>query len=333
MRLVAILFVLVPWLGIQMDMPLQKLDVGETRSVTGVMLFARPGAVHLLVSRGTQLGESSSLLPAGGPGPLVRAGELGGNGRVPWDARPAPGGTDFVTLYIQAESAVTWAMIRRPDGSAGSRLHLEPFAVYDHPRFVKGQPPGRLTVSAVKFDDEASIPMVFTSSDTFAGVFVPKAIGRYRGVRDARIVQQGSGYWLFLLLRVPGAIDNPTVRDLPIGAQAPAILHAVRLNADFSPLGEPTALFGMLPIYQFDADAAPDGRIVVFGTTPAGVVIARGALEPGQPWARDAWQETRIDQPLVSPSVLVQGDVVHLAAIADLEKDGASVLYGTTPLR
>lgn len=332
MRLHSVLSVLFAWLGIQMNITLQKIDAGEAKSVTGLILFQRSNEAHLLLARGTLLSETAPLSRTGGPMRLVPAGDLGGNGRSAWDARPAPGqNAAFVTLYLQAESAVTWAMLRRPDGSEDSRLHLEPFAVYDHPRFVKGQRPDQWIASAVKYDGGASIPTVFSRGLAVAGFPSSKPIGKYDSIRDARLLQDGAAYWLFLLMRVPNAIDDPKLRELPTGAQMPAILHMVRLNADFRPEGKPTAVFGSLPIYEFDVDAAPNGHIVVFGTTPDGAVFGSGIPQEGKPLPRDAWEETRFEQPLVSPSVLVQGRQVHLAAIANMAKNDASVLYGTLP--
>lgn len=111
----------------------------------------------------------------------------------------------------------------------------------------------------------------------------------------------------------------------------PAILHMVHLNAGFEPTGKVAEVFGSLPIYEFDVDAAPNGHIVVFGTTPGGAVFGTGIPQEGKPLPRDGWAETRFQQPLVSPSILVQGRRVHLAAIANLAKNDASVLYGTVP--
>jgi hypothetical protein len=78
---------------------------------------------------------------------------------------------------------------------------------------------------------------------------------------------------------------------------------------------------------------AKSGQIVVFGTTPDGAVVAGGIPREGKPLPPGAWEETRLEQPLVSPSVLVQGSRVHLAAIANLAKNDASILYGTLTLQ
>ena len=327
MRLHALLPLLFAWLRSDMNITLQKIDAGETKPVTGLTLFHRANEVHLLLSRKAELSETSAL-PHTGPMQLAPAGELG-DGRA-WDAKPAAG-PGFLTLYLRAESAVTWAMLKRPDGSQDRRLHLEPFAVYDHPHFVKGQPAGQWTATAVKYADGASIPVVFSNLGADADLPMSKSIGNYRAIRDARLLQNGNTYWLFLLMRVPGAIKSPTLRELPSGAQMPAVLHMVHLNAKFEPSGQVSEVFGSLPIYEFDVDAAPNGHVVIFGTTPTGAVFATGIPQEGKLLPRDTWEETRFEQPLVSPSVLVHGRKVHLAAIANLGKDDASVLYGTIP--
>jgi hypothetical protein len=315
-----------------MNITLKKVDIGETKPVTGLILFHRANEVHLLLSRGTGLSESSQLARGGGPVRLVPAGDLGGNGGGSWDAKPAAGqGAAFVTCYLRPESAVTWAMLRRPDGSEDRRLHLEPFAVYDHPRFVKGQRPDQWTATAVKYVDGDSIPVVFSNLADGAALPVSKPIGNYHSIRDARLLQDGTAYWLFLLMRVPNAFPDPKLRELPRGAQMPAILHMVHVNAGFEPTGKITEVFGSLPIYEFEVDVAPNGHIVVFGTTPGGAVFASGIPQEGKPLPRDGWEETKFQQPLVSPSILVQGRRVHLAAIANLAKNDASVLYGTVP--
>jgi hypothetical protein len=313
-----------------MNITLQKIDIGETKPVTGLTLFHRSNEVHLLLARGTELSETSPLPHSGGPMRLVPAGELGDSGD--WDAKPVTGqGAGFVTVYLRAESAVTWAMVRRPDGSNDRRLHLEPFAVYDHPHFVKGQLSDQWTATAVKYADGDSIPVVFSDLGPGAGLPTSTPVGNYRSIRDARLLQSGNAYWLFLLIRVPNAIKNPKLRELATGAQMPAILHMVRLNASFEPAGAVTQVFGSLPIYEFDVDAAPNGHIVVFGTTPSGAVFGNGIPQNGKPLPADAWEETRFERPLVSPSVMVHGRRVHLAALANLGKSDASVLYGTIP--
>jgi len=333
MRFFPLLFVSLAWMGSHMNMALQRIDIADTGSITGLILFHRGEQVHLLLSRGTQLQECSPPSLLGEPPRLVPAGEIGGNGRSAWDARPiedAPGA--IATLYVRAESAVTWVLLRRPDGGQDLRLHREPFAVYDHPHFVKGQPASEWTASAVKYDEGASIPVVFSLGEGGRGLPASEAIGNYDGIRDARLVRDGANYWLFLLIRVPGAVDNPKVRELPSGGQMPAILHMVRLNADFVPTSKLSGVFDNLPVYEFDADAASDGRLVVFATTPNGMVFGRGFPEEGKPLPREAWQETRFEQPLVSPSVLVEGRRAHLAAIANFREKDASVLYGSAPI-
>jgi hypothetical protein len=332
MRFLPLQFVALAWMGIYMNTTLQKIDIAEAHSITGLILCHRGEEVHLLVSRGTELLECSPRSRVGGPPRLVPAGELGGNGRNAWDARLADDTrAAFAIVYVHPESAVAWVMFRRPNGGEDLRLHLEPFAVYDNPHFVRGQPPSRWMVSAVKYDDEASVPVVFSLGEGGHGLPTSRAVGNYPHIHDARLVQDGANYWLFLLIRVPGAVDNPKVRELPTGGQVPAILHMVRLNADFAPTSKLSEVFGTLPIYEFDVDAEPKGHVVVFGTTPNGVVFGSGIPQEGKPLPREAWRETRFEQPLVSPSVLVQGRQVHLAAIANLAEKDAAVLYGTLP--
>lgn len=331
----AILFtILIQSPGTNMNIKFRNLETGDPATVTGVRLVQRSGQTHLLLSRRDQLSEAPVPdLGAKGQMQFSGAGTLGG---LPsWDAKPVQGQKGvYATLYVRAESAVSWAMFRAPAPAKDSRLHLEPFAVYDHPRFAKGQRPDQWSVTAVQYAEGKSIPVIFPR-----GGISPKdppavTIGSYsQPIQDARLVSTDTGFWLFLLMGEPGAIANSKLRKLPSGDRRPGVLSAICLNAALEPTSELSRVFGAAPIYEFDADAAPGGRLVIFATTEEGAIFAHGALEPGKPMPSDFCQVAKLQMPLVSPSVLVNAGSVHVVAIANLALPQASVIYGAVPLQ
>ncbi len=316
-----------------MQVTFHALDVGTPETVTGIRLVQRSEQPYLLLARRTQLSEAP-LPPPDATGRLVftDAGVLGGT--PAWDAKPVQGRPgDYATLYVRSESAVAWAMFQTPNPPIDMRLHLEPFAVYDHPRFAKGQQPDQWSVTAVSYQEGASIPVVFPRDGIGPDDPPSVAIGRRsQTIEDARLLRVGNHFWLLVLERDPSVANSTHLRELPSGRRTPAVLSAVHLNAALAPTAPAVKVFGSTPIYEFDVDAVADGSAVVFATTSEGVLFARGALTPAQALSSSAWKITELEAPLVSPSVLVSGAWAHVAAVANLGSPQASVVYGAVQL-
>lgn len=313
-----------------MNIRLSNLEVSEAVGITGVRLVHRSGKVQVILARGGQLSEAS--VPAAG---RIRSLDFTSAGEIDsgssWDAKPFESTVgELALVYIRAESAVSWAMFHTPKLSVDSRIHMETFAVYNHPRFVRGQGPNQWSVTAVKYADGLSIPTIFSRGALGPSApRVKEAVSTHDAVLDARLVQIQDGFWLFLLINESGQTENPAMRDMPSGRRTTAVLRALHLNAALEQTGEPTAVFGATPIYEFDADSAPEGRLAIFATTQGGAIFANDALQTGKP-IRD-WSAEKFGKPLVSPSVLVHDGEAHIAAIAGMNTPDASVVYGIVP--
>ncbi len=171
-----------------MEINFRNLKTDDPATVTGLRLVQRSGQPHLLISRGTQLFEAPVPAPnVKGPVQFAGTGALGG---LPsWDAKPLQSQKGaYGTLYVRTESTVAWAMFRSPGPPADSRLHFETFAVYDHPRFVKGQRPDQWSVTAVKYADGASIPVIFPRGGIGPANPPEIPVGKYaHPIQDARL--------------------------------------------------------------------------------------------------------------------------------------------------
>lgn len=314
-----------------MQVTLSAIDSIRPEAIRDLRLTQRVAQPYLLLARDAELSEA--LLPTPGSSRRLSFADVGVLERPSaWDAKPSldrPGA--YVTLHVQMESAIAWAMLKTPDSAKSRRLHMETFAVYDHPRFAKGQQPDEWTITAVSYTKGLSIPVVFPRLRPFDPPAVE--VGRYsETILDARLLSVSHEYWLFLLQPDSTAISKAPVRQTPYGIQEPASLRVIHLDAAFQPTAPAAAVFGSTPIYEFDVDAAADGSAVVFATTSEGVLFARGVLAPGKPLPSNAWAITEMPAPLVSPSVLVNGGLAHVAAISNLGLPQAAVVYGVVQL-
>lgn len=314
-----------------MQVTFNAIDTTRPEAITGLRLIQRAACPYLLLAQNTELSEALVPVPgAGGVLAFTDAGTLEHDST--WDAKPAPDQPgSYVTLHIQTEGAVAWAMLKAPNSVKSRRLHMEAFAVYGHPRFAKGQQPNEWTITAVSYAHGLSIPVVFPRLRPFDPPAVE--VGRYsETTTDARLLSVANQYWLFVLQLDAIAVGDAPVRQLPHEMQAPGALRAIPLDEAFQPIAPGVAVFGTTPIYEFDVDAAPDGSAVIVATTSNGVVFGRGVLTPGKPLPSNAWEITEVEVPLVSPTVLVNGGFAHVAAIANLGLPDAAVLYGAVHL-
>jgi hypothetical protein len=332
MRLLALALFLSFWPGFNMSILFADLEIDDAASVTGVQLVQRAGQAQLLLARGSSLFETTPGKARG----LTPAGSVGSP--ASWDAKPlaeVPG--VLATVHVQSESAVAWAMLRAPEFHGDSRLHPETFAVYDHPRFVRGQRRDQWAVTAVRYDNGRSIPTVFPR-EAFGptGPQAPQSIevGSFaQPVQDMRLVQVGNGFWLLVLVADPAAAQDRQPRQLAAGSRMPGALLVQQFDAALQAISQPTALLGTVPVYEFEADAGPADGLVIFATTPEGVVYASGKPDPAKALPAGTVHQTKVDRLLVSPAVLVQGGQAHLAALADAATPKAAVLHGTVPVR
>ncbi len=280
-----------------MKIELRAVSIDRPSAVTAVQLVDSSGA-PLVVARGVDL-----ALADGTP---VMALE-GGSRASAWEVRALAGG-DWRAVYIQPGSAVAPLVAKSSPTAEPARMGMGAFVVFSRPHYVRGQASGR-TVTAIQLHEGRSLVTAFAPET--ATVALPiKLLGDYRqAIADARLVQDATGYWLFVLPRPP---ENT--------------LESVRLDPDLNVVPGGGSVFGGYGALEFDA-APLDGGVAVFATTPAGAMFGAGPLVKGTLPA-GAWHHTPFEHPLHSPTVVATGGAVHLAAIERVGDPGARVLRG-----
>jgi len=304
-----------------MDIKLQPLAVNSAASLTRVQLVSQSG-LHLLAASRNQVVMLSNL---SGPIDSRPAFQVTSGIEIStWEAQGIAGGK-FSWIYTEAGSAVNWVMTRAT-GEEGTRVHSEGCAVYTAPHYVRGQRSEGL-ITAIHHDGGRARVKLFDRRSPKE--FAPsRPVDEERtAITDARLLRDSSGFWLLLLLPADGAVTNPQPRKTGTGTRMPGMAEAIRLDPKLKATGLPIRLFGGLPVYEFDAATAGDQRIVIFATTAAGAVAAVG-VSPSEL----VFKETPIQPALASPTLLVEEQTAHLAAIADLGGNRAAVVYGSIHL-
>ncbi len=298
-----------------MTIHLEPVPLADAPAVSGVRLLDRAGIPLLLGAAGKLFVPSES-----GKWPELNLGGLPG---AAWDARLAADGS-LAAVYTKPGSAFCWIMSRKSGAETALRLHEETFVVYVQPHFVKGLAAG-LSVSAILHKNDRAQVMLFRSAERQTE---PRPLGVPANfLSDARVLRDADGYWLFTQTRITGAAAGAGPRDTSSGTEMPGILHAHRFDKDLKPVGQPIPILGAQAVYEFDVEPAPDGKVAIFATTPAGAVYALSALSDS-PFPHDAWKETAFKMPLSSPSLLLHDGIAHCAAVESLETKEARVLRG-----
>ena len=312
-------FVIALWAGTNnMDIKLLPVPLDGAASVGGVRLFDREG-VKLLVSSP----EGLSVIDGGASkAHLVPAMELDSSGG--WDARWTQGG--FATVYTQPGSAVSWVMSRNSGAPVATRINDEAFANYSQPRFAKGLLVG-LPITAIYNKNGLSQVVLFSRDPQTRESSTSKLGKPMAAIMDARLLRDSTGYWLFTLAHVPHSSNPSDVVTTVSGATNAAVLLAQRLDQELKLLGEVIRVFGDHPVHEFDVDAAPNGEVVIFATTPAGAIYGRGTLTGG-PLPAKAWKETLFKFRLASPSLLLHDGSAYLAAVEKPGEPDTRVLRG-----
>ncbi len=309
-----------------MDIKLQELLLGNTATLTRIQLFEQSG-LRMLAASDQNVSIIDNL---GGQAKMRPIFQISSDIQSPaWEAQPLADNS-FSWVYTQVGSAVSWIMSRSSSEAQGSRLHSKAFAVYTEPHYVKGDASGA-TVTAILHEEGLAQVELFTRHAPTG--FVPsQPLDQPRAfLTDARLLRDSSGYWLFLLMPVAGAIADPQAREIGRGTRLPGFLHAIRLDQELKSSGSLICVFSDWPVYEFDVTQSTNQRVAVFATTPAGAIFALGTLGDG-PMPNDAWKETRFTSTLASPSLLIHDATAHLAAIQGLGGANATVVYGSLSL-
>ncbi len=305
-------------------------DFGNSSLTRSLQWVRRPVLGHdpsLVLDQGRHLleatlGSSVATVPAGHAG-------------TSWDVKAF--GDDpgvLVQLHVRAESAVTWVMVQPPvPGRGPTRLHLETFAVYGHPHFVRGQRDDQWAVTAVQYVDGNAVSTLFPRGAYPALGNRARPMDRCAAsVHDMKLVQAGRRFWLLRLMGTPALAQRGPSRILANGPRRPSELAATLLDEHLQSSGPACLLLGDTPVYEFDAGATAEGGLVVCATTPEGAVLAVGTPGPDGAMPPDRLRTQACEAPLTSPSVLVLGDTAHVAALAAAGTSAACVRYGALPV-
>jgi len=305
-----------------MDIKLQPLAIKDAASLTRVQLVKQPD-VRLLAASGHHVSILSNLA---GPVDSKPAFEVTtGFETSTWEAQALAGGK-FSWIYTEAGSAINWVMARSTGEEDGARVHSEAFAVYTAPHYVRGNRSEGL-ITAIHHEKGQARVMVFDRRQaTEFALSRPVDPGR-TGIKDALLVRDSSGFWLFLLLPANGAVADPKPRKTGTGTRMPGLVEAIRLDQTLKASGSPIRVFAGLPVYELDVAAAGDQRLVIFATTATGVVAGVGASA-----SELVFKEIPLQQAVASPTLLVEQETAHMAGILDLGGDRATVVYGSIHL-
>jgi hypothetical protein len=220
--------------------------------------------------------------PGGTPFPL---GPAPWSVHVDWDVRPRDGGWD--TVVTQPGSSICRLHFRDRHGELSTSEETRR-DVYQRPRFVRGSDRQATAIS----DDQ----VVLLERDPSGRLAVSKLIDAPRNGDLQEAVLAGSR--LFHTSYFQGSIPLDATNNIP--HRTLWMYETVKLGfAVEAPDGRP---FGNAPVYQIDAHGD-----VLFATTPEGYRVAIG----GQ-----TREGTVGSAELVSPTILVIGRTLHVAAIA-----------------
>lgn len=198
-----------------------------------------------------------------------------------WDAKLGPGG---------------WRVVETDPGSSICRLRVDGVVssagrdLLTCPRFIRGGE----GMTAVDLEADS---VVRVNGD---------AILRGEGLHEAVVARAGAGYVLVHRSYVQGSVTPEPGGTLPHRSRwsyESALLATVfrlPLDGDFRPAGPETRPFGDDLAFEMDADGAG-----VAATTPDGLMLALG----------ERVLKERLPA-LVSPAVHLDGDTLHVAAIA-----------------
>ena len=291
---------------------LRELPVAEASAIDGLKLVEKAGQITLLYS--TQ--EQSEPYPyalvihAAPLSDTARASEVA---RIPrrlgvaplWDARPA--GDRYEILYEVAGGAINDIGLQDAEGNVRHLAAKHALESFTRPHFVR-QDGGAATSDVGAVADRTKV-VVFpggTKEDVNYVVLADGDDSIVGGTTERWVAAKNfmSGESLFNTL--PGRLTLSFV--LPAGTRSTTV---------------PDVL-----VYEFDA-APLASDVVVFATSKPALLIL--GSRPHRPFRLTAENRQSLSQ-VSRPSILVNSQFVHLAAIANARSDRAAILYGAVPI-
>jgi hypothetical protein len=302
---------------------LQSLTAPDAAMILSLALVADPAPSLVLAYGVLPAGRRLAVmaLAGGAPAPITAIPHS-----AAWSAAPAgPGQLQIAaTDNGSVGSGLTWS---GPGGRHAFVNTHERFGVFDSPTFLR---PARATpeaVAAVGLIGGKMSPVVFLP-DGGDGFAAARPLPPRPGVALAvRLLRAGQGFLLTTLTFQPGSeprrrTDDPDDEPLQGG-----VLECQRLTAGLQPDGPAWRPFAAQTVWELDAVAVGD-QAVILASVASGLALA---TDPG-PGPASSVLHAAFPEPLLSPAVVAEGAVLHIAALASAGTRRATVLVARTSL-
>lgn len=300
--------------GILLQRPMENTQIGwstveaaDAAAITAVRWSNGKDGPALVASstrRGPGGAMDSTLVFSRGAG--LRVEMLAAQQSLPsqpgWDVAVDAGGAP-VFVYTDAGGAINELLLHDARGPRPITTG-KPFESFHGPRFVKHAP--GLPLSAIQDQTHA---VIFKSPGT--------TDGGHSAILDcetALALADRDTYHFIYKTRLPGP---PRGNSIVRGA-----LHAVDLDKGFTPRTKAAEPLPGAVVFEYDADLARAGTVIL-ATTAAGTTLEAGTVSRSfnEPFPQD----------MTSPSVLVSGGRIYVAALERAQTRSARVVMAQFP--
>jgi hypothetical protein len=278
------------------------VDATDATTITAVRwLNGKDGPVLVASSlrRGPDGPMDSTLVFSGGAG--LRVEMLAARQSLPsqpgWDVAVDAGGAP-VFVYTDAGGAINELLLHGARGALPVTTG-QPFESFHGPRFVKHAP--GLPLIAIQDQKQA---VIFKSPGT--------TDGGHSAILDCETAVALADRDTYHLVYKTGLPGPPRGILILRGA-----LHALELDKGFKVLGKATEPLGGAVVFEYDADLARVGTAIL-ATTVAGTLLKVGDVSR-------SFNEP-FPQSMTSPSVLVAGGRIYMAALERAQTQSARVV-------
>jgi hypothetical protein len=303
---------------------LRPLPVPDAATIVALALVADPAPelvlAHDLVPSGRRL--VAMRLAGGAPIQLAVFPH-----RAAWSAAPAGAGQLQVaaTDNGSAGSGLTWK------GPAARRAVIsqhERHGVFDSPAFLRPTNATPEAVAAAGLLGGRMCPVLFQpeSGDHFAAVR-PLPLPRPGTTLAVKLLHIGQGFLQATLMFQRGSAPRPRTDNPADGLIQGGLLECQRLTSDLQPAGQPWRPFEGETVWQFDADVVGDRPVLLASVADGLALAAEVASRPAPLLLRGSFPTQ-----LLSPALVAEGTLLHIAALTACGTPQAAVLVGQVPL-
>jgi len=306
--------------------PLKMEDVGQVNSIR---LLSDNGRASIAILSSAKDGSPSvSVAPLAGfaigkPNPLFKLPSLFG---IPsWDVGVSRTGTAVV--WTKPGSAISPLGCRTSASAEMNLTRRYPMGVFQNPRFVRGETESGITATAL---EDTGWVMAFFQNPLEGGYSAYSSLPSVGSgiLLGGLMLRQGSGYLLFSTISATGS-RGPERKDLRGESLPEGVLHCLRLNGKFQPMGKSLRPLGDTKIYEFDADIYA-GRVFLLATTEksykaATMVVSENAVD------MFILPDTSLIAEFLSPSVLFSVEKALAVVIKSTTAQRPQILVGQFP--